>query len=333
MSSSCCSKNRFNLKALIISALIFSGFLFLNQINIVPQVFVNQNTFLPVFFLFGLLASVSSCNGLTLSLMLTVKDSSNSFLISRILSFAVFGSILGLVGQYFKFSLINVSWMFIFIYLILIFNGLKMVGLDCSCLSNFRLFKKIPKIHPFLLGCFTFFLPCGFTFTAQTLALASGNFFSGMAIMFLFALGSTIPLLIISINRFFKTPFFTNIAGFLIIFFSLFSLYRQININRSIADLAPVIDGYQVIKMTVKKDGYYPNNFKIRSDLPVKWEIKDGGVSACSNTIISKSLLDSPVIVTPYSVTTKNFNPPKKSGVYHFSCSMGMFNGSIEVIN
>lgn len=85
--------------------------------------------------------------------------------------------------------------------------------------------------------------------------------------------------------------------------------------------------------MTVTENGFYPNNFKIKSDLPVKWEIKNESFSSCTNTIISRTLLNKPIKLIPYSTTTQELTPPKNDGVYRFSCWMGMINGSIEVIN
>jgi uncharacterized protein len=328
----CCTKNRFSFKALFVSLSIFLVFLLLNKLNIIPAVFIDKNTFLPLFFIFGLVASISACSSLSLSLMLTVRDSSKSFLIGRILSYTFFGAILGLIGQYLKFSPVNFSWFFIFISLILILNGLNMIGLDCFCFSNFKFLKKIPQISPFWLGSLTFFLPCGFTFTAQTIALVSGNLFLGASIIFLFAIGSSVPLFLISTSRFSKAPIFSKIAGFLIIFFSLFTLYRQINI-KSISVLASTTDKYQTIKMTITDSGYFPNNFKIKANLPVKWEITNNSASSCTNTLTSHLLLNQSVKINSYSTITENFIAPSKTGVYKFSCSMGMINGSIEVIN
>jgi sulfite exporter TauE/SafE len=43
-----------------------------------------------------------------------------------------------------------------------------------------------------LSGALTFFLPCGFTFAMQLYALSTGNFWMGMAVMAIFAIG-TLP--------------------------------------------------------------------------------------------------------------------------------------------
>jgi plastocyanin domain-containing protein len=85
--------------------------------------------------------------------------------------------------------------------------------------------------------------------------------------------------------------------------------------------------------MSADANGYYPNNFKIKSGVPVRWEITDRGVSGCTNAIVSKTLLSQPLRLKPLSVTTLTFDPPKTPGIYRFTCWMGMISGTIEVIN
>ncbi len=51
------------------------------------------------------------------------------------------------------------------------------------------------RYMPFIMGGLTFFLPCGFTITAQGLALASGSVLQGGLIMLFFAIG-TLPMLL-----------------------------------------------------------------------------------------------------------------------------------------
>jgi len=89
---------------------------------------------------------------------------------------------------------------------------------------------------PFILGATTFFLPCGFTITAQALALLSGSPFHSSMIMFFFALGTFFPLIAIgasSIKFFAMKTFsevFTKIAAVLIIFFVIYNVNSQLNV-------------------------------------------------------------------------------------------------------
>jgi sulfite exporter TauE/SafE len=89
---------------------------------------------------------------------------------------------------------------------------------------------------PFLMGAFTFFLPCGFTITAQGLALISGNAIQGALIMTLFALGTLPTLLFIGLSsvKFLQKPHlsekFLKIAGVLVLFFALYNINFQLNV-------------------------------------------------------------------------------------------------------
>jgi sulfite exporter TauE/SafE len=79
-------------------------------------------------------------------------------------------------------------------------------------------------------------LPCGFTITAQTIALLSANAFQGALIMGFFALGTAPMLLVIGISsvKFFSKPqlalTFSRVAGFLVLFFALWNIYNQANL-------------------------------------------------------------------------------------------------------
>jgi len=89
---------------------------------------------------------------------------------------------------------------------------------------------------PFILGATTFFLPCGFTITAQALALLSGSPFHSSMIMFFFALGTFFPLIAIGASslKFFSmktfSEVFTKIAAVLIIFFVIYNVNSQLNV-------------------------------------------------------------------------------------------------------
>jgi sulfite exporter TauE/SafE/copper chaperone CopZ/plastocyanin len=218
------------------------------------------------------------------------------------------------------------------------------------------------RYMPFIMGALTFFLPCGFTITSQGLALISGNPLQGGLIMAFFALGTALPLLLIGFSsiKFSSRPHlayqFSKIAGVLILFFALFNINNQLNVlgyssfsdffrkstpaiknietNSKISDegLAPIVNGKQLLKMDALAYGYEPNYFKVRAGAPVRWEITDKGTSGCTNAVISKSLFDGEIPLTPGQTSIKEFTPAKP-GKYKFSCWMGMISGIIEVVD
>ncbi len=108
----------------------------------------------------------------------------------------------------------------------------------------------------------------------------------------------------------------------------------QGNQAQSISGLAPMVDGKQVLAMTVKAVSYNPNYFKVKVGVPVRWEITSSGEPGCdSGQLIANGLID-PVYLNPNQgqVTVKEFTP-QAVGTYKFSCPMGMVRGNIEVVN
>jgi len=210
-------------------------------------------------------------------------------------------------------------------------------------------------------------LPCGFTITAQGLALISGGTIQGALIMLFFALGTLPALLTIGLSavKFSQKPHLANkflkVAGVLVLFFALFNINNQLNVlgysslsdfirkpastalNNTISNtntnsnvsqegLAPVVNGKQILKMDASSRGYSPNYFKVKAGIPVRWEISDKGTSGCTNAIISRSLFNGEIPLTPGQTSVKEFTPTKV-GKYKFSCWMGMVSGIIEVVS
>jgi sulfite exporter TauE/SafE/copper chaperone CopZ len=370
--------------SLSIAAVFIAGFLVLRNSGISELVNVGSKSSLPTFFIFGLIAGVSSCaalvGGLVLSMSkqwLDIYSHKNStwqklnphlmFNAGRLVSYGIFGAILGLVGSQIKISLGFTSLLIMAISLIMIVLALQMLGV--GVFKKFQL--SVPKFisryiadeknfkgryMPSALGALTFFLPCGFTITAQGLALLSGNALHGALIMFFFALGTVPSLLLIGLSsvKFSSRPHlaarFSMVAGFLILFFALFNINSQLNLlgwssfndlfrassqtattQNEEPGLPPIINGVQVIKMDATSRGYSPNYFKVRVGIPVRWEITDKGTSGCTNAVISKGLFPDQIPLANGQISIKEFTP-EKTGKFRFSCWMGMISGAIEVI-
>lgn len=105
--------------------------------------------------------------------------------------------------------------------------------------------------------------------------------------------------------------------------------------NQNTQGLAPMVDGKQLLKMTVNAVSYSPNFFKVKVGVPVKWEITSSGQPGCaSGMVIANGLVNNPIYLNPQQgqVAVAEFTP-QSSGTYRFSCSMNMVRGSIQVIN
>ena len=374
------------LVAFNIAMFVIIAFLLLDKIGISGFLNVTSTSSLAVFFGFGVLAGLSSCAALVGGIVLSMSkqwqelytNEQNSikklqphllFNAGRILSYGFFGGLLGLIGSRLQLSLGVVSFLIISISLLMIALGLQMLGVKAFRKFQVSMPKFITrkianennfngKYMPFVMGAVTFFLPCGFTITAQSLALLSGNYIQGALIMGLFALGTAPILLLIGLSsvKFMEKPHlsqtFSKVAGFLLLFFALFNISTQMNVLGVNADsvfannnskitstneggLALIVDGKQVIKMTVYSTEYEPDYFKVKAGIPVRWEITSSGQPSCaSGAVVANGLLNGPIYLNPQQgqVTVQEFTP-QNPGKYRFSCTMNMVRGTIEVIN
>ena len=375
------------LVAFNIAIFIVIAFLLLQKIGIADFLSISSTSSVMTFLGFGLLAGLSSCAALVGGIILSMSKQWSSlysqeqtisqklqphimFNAGRVISYAVLGGVLGIIGSKLQISPQFTGYLVIGISFLMIALGLQMLGVKAfrkfqitapksatRYIANEKNFQG--KQMPFIMGALTFFLPCGFTITAQSLALLSGNAFSGALIMGAFALGTVPSLLFIGLSsvKFSSKPHlaerFAKVAGFLVLFFALYNVSNQATVlgftgfDNIVAlsqtqsqgakvdenDLPQIIDGKQVIKMTAYSSKDVPNSFKVRVGVPVIWEITaDRTAGGCNGSIISNSLFSGSIDLIPGQLSVKEFTP-KKTGKFRFSCQMGMISGIIEVVN
>lgn len=338
--------------SVIIFIVIILVFALLNKLGISALVNINSNTSLIMILGFGLLAGFSTCSATTGSLVLLLpKDKISAhilFNLGRLLIYLCAGILLGLIGQQLQISPIITAIFMVIVSLAMIFFALRMLGFSWAQKIKFNWFNKAEKQAPFIMGLLTILLPCGFTLSAESLALISGSALRGLLIMALFIAGTLPALILISLAsiKLSQKPMtsynFTRVAGLIIIFFALFNLSNQSNILWPKANaknvnsvsqtqnLPPIIDGVQVIKMTANASGYSPKYFQVRANVPVRWEITDEGASGCTNALIAPALFNQTIKLWPGQTSVAEFTP-KSPGSYKFSCIMGMVTGIIEV--
>ena len=234
------------LKAIFIG-LTFLILFFLLQKSDILNLGIGGKTTPATSFIIGLIASVSSClaivGGLVLSLSAKISEDNVSdtktfllFHIGRLVSFAILGGVLGLIGDAISINFMFTAVLGIFTSLVMLFLGLNLVGIFSKNKITlhsvfFNFFRKIEHktFTPLIVGFSTFFLPCGFTQSMQVVALSSGSFISGTLIMLAFALG-TLPMLILlsfgsaSFMHGKHASLFFKSAGIVVIGFGIFAL-------------------------------------------------------------------------------------------------------------
>jgi sulfite exporter TauE/SafE/plastocyanin domain-containing protein/copper chaperone CopZ len=289
------------------------------------------------------------------------------FNFGRVVGYALLGGLLGWLGSFLQLSNGFLGGMTVVVSVVMLLLGTKLLGVFPKINAiTFSLPKSISQTlginrhkekeyshrNAFLLGSLTFFLPCGFTQAMQLYAVSSGHFVSGALIMGVFALGTTPGLLGVgglasAVRGIFAKRFFV-FSGLVVIAFAFFNLgngsrllgwnaalgernqtQNAPSVAKSLDSAVTVSDGVQIVRMTESARGYTPNSFTVQRGLPVRWIIDAQAPYSCAGSIampsqnIRKNLTKGENIIefTPTAV-----------GTISFTCSMGMYRGTFEVV-
>ena len=355
---------------LMMAYLVLKG-LGLTDVNINPDL---SSPSWGLIIVIGLVAGFSTCMALVggLSLGLSSKFVASHpkatatekfrphlfFVAGRILSYALLGGALGLVGTVFQFSAMANSILTILVGGVMLLMGLQLINIFPR-LNKFKLSlpKSISKTlgfkgndqeysnkHAALVGALTFFLPCGFTQAMQLYAVSTGSFWSGAIVMGLFAIGTAPGLLSIGgltalVRGSFKDRFF-KVAGLAVIIFALFNLSNAYTLaslsvggfagknsdtTNTVKDPNVVMEnGVQVVRMVEHNTGYAPNKFSIKKGVPVKWIIDAQAPYSCASSLVVPQLGIKKSLKAGENIIEFT---PEKLGKIPFSCSMGMYTG------
>jgi uncharacterized protein len=290
-----------------------------------------------------------------------------SFLIAKLFIHTLLGFFLGFLGTKISLNLTVTIFFQILVAVFMLFTAFNL--LDLHPFFRFIAFKPpkfLQKIirksskseaifAPAVLGLLSIFIPCGVTQAMEVQAINSANPLVGALIMFFFVLG-TVPifsLLGLGVARFseqIKTKFLKITAYFLIILavfylngvmlvvnskFSLnnlvspvkyfFSEERFSQTNRVVKNTGEV----QKITIEVLSRGYRPNKIVVNKNQPVELTLVSNGAYSCALDFVFKEF-NIRTRLSPNDKQVFNFIPEKK-GKFIFSCSMGMYAGSMEV--
>ena len=359
--------------------LIALGFIVLNKLGLGRLVNVGPTTSLPMFFVLGIVAGLSSCAALVGGVVLSmgkqwsqlygeedslIKKLEPHFMFNagRVISYALLGALLGLIGAKLQLSLTVSSVIAVAVAILMLVVALQMLGIRyfqrfqlalpkfiTRSVANEKKFKG--RSMPLVMGALTFFLPCGFTLSAQSIALLSGSALHGGLIMLAFALGTLPTLLLIGVGSARlsgdqkRSATFTKIAGILLLFFSLYTINSGLNtlgapsFDDALAKLTwqrdglpTIVNGKQIVKVTATATAYQPNYLKVKVGVPVRWEIFDGGTSGCTSVFISRALLPNDRIFLKHGETSVREFTIRRPGRFKFSCAMGMVTGVMEAV-
>lgn len=363
--------------------IIFALYKILTVFNIIS--FVSSTAGATTFggiLLIGLVAGTSSCLAVTGGLLLSVAAKYNEthltetrwgkfkpllyFNSGRLISYFIFGGLIGLLGQSITLSPRMTGYMNIIVAVVMVSLALSLLKIIPKGSFPIRPPKRLSHwianlseskhpAAPLSLGALTFFLPCGFTQSLQLVALASGSFFAGAMTMFVFALGTLPTLLGIStISATAKgkaSHLFLRFAGALVLVLGMFNLnsgllLTGIDVPSALADFIPsseipvaagedpnvteTEDGSQVINMNVRAYGYSPDSFTIAAGKPTVVKVTaDSNIGGCTS-----------VVTVPEFGLTQFLKPNEENELGPFTptqdfiitCSMGMVSAKVNVV-
>ncbi len=353
-----------------LAGIVFILYFFAQELHIIPEFNTSVGstlTFVSVFLL-GIVASTSTCMATSGALFMATigkHRTTSSSLISnlfpaisfnagRILSYGLFGFIIGTIGNTIIRNVFFSTFMTVFITVGMIVIGLSLTGLvsfspltENSMIKSIfqsleRKFIKNPKKTAFLLGAITYLLPCGFTQSVQLYALGLAHPIQSALVMMTFALGTTPLLMALAFTNSFRNfsfyPYFQKIIGIIILAIGInyalntLSLHGlKITIAQPSGQLssAKMQNGYQIAEMSVNNRGYNPNTFVVKKDIPVKWVVNGESVFGCQAFLTAPQMKVNAMLKLGKNIFTFT---PTETGTLPFSCSMGMYRGQFTVI-
>ncbi len=338
------------------------GFLFLQKAGLVNLVGGGRVTY-GTAFVVGIIASLSTCmavvGGLVLSMSATFAKEGDRFRpqalfhLGRIVSFFVFGGVIGALGTVFQISggaSLVISLVVAAVMLILGVNLLdvfpwakKLQPAMPKFLARHALgaAKANHTLTPLVVGVATFFLPCGFTQSMQIYTLTTGTFLKGGLTMLSFALGTLPVLALVSfsssgVQNSPRAGIFFKSAGLIVIVFAIFNFMNALtaagrvsvpSVQAPVADNVSLVSGKQVVEIRVK-GGYTPQTSEARAAINTTLRFETSGTFDCSSSIVIPSLNIRQTL--PATGSTDIEIPAQRAGTtLNGSCAMGMYHFAV----
>jgi sulfite exporter TauE/SafE/plastocyanin domain-containing protein/copper chaperone CopZ len=220
---------------------------------------------LPIVFLIGLTAGVSTCMALVGGLVLGASARFSTqfpkatgmekftphlyFNLGRIASYFVLGGIIGFAGSFFQLSTSVLGLLTVAVGLVMLLLGGQLIDIfPILKRFSFTLPKELARMlgiqekaqveysnkNAALMGAMTFFLPCGFTQAMQLFAMSTGSPIQGALTMGVFALGTAPGLLgvggLTSVVKGETARLFFKTAGVVVIMLALFNVSNGLNL-------------------------------------------------------------------------------------------------------
>lgn len=319
-------------------------------------------------FLTGLTTGGISCLAVQGGLLASAMDKESNrwlqvgmFVVTKLVAYTLLGFLLGLLGSTLTLTPKVLGWVQMAAGLFMIATALRMI--DAHPVFRyfviqpprwaFRLMKNTSRSQslfaPALLGFLTILLPCGVTQATMAVAVASGNPFSGAAIMFAFILGTSPVFFILgaTVVQLLQKKVFSYAAAAIIFVFAVLSVngglglmgspyilqnyYRAAIGEVGASNAALVTEGIQDVSITVQSNGYTASATTIKRGIPVRLTLSTNNTQGCARAFTIPDFNISKVLpVTGNEIIEFT---PARAGRLAYSCSMGMYTGAFTVVD
>jgi sulfite exporter TauE/SafE len=283
------------------------------------------------------------------------KKSLLMFLTAKFIAHFILGALLGLLGSAFIISPSTQGVMQIISGIVILLMALKLSGVHpilrnlsiTSPKSVFRLLRN--QTTPVILGLLTVLIPCGITQGMMLLSVSSSSFWYGGLILGAFILGTTPVFFILGIAsekilaikplKFFAilTMFylgFTAINSGQILRGSVhtFQNYKAVLLRSDLELQGQTLqkNGKQEVTINVKNTSYQASTNILKIGVPVKLILITNKTAGCSRAFTIPEYNISKIL--PATGTETIEFTPTKLGRLTYTCSMGMYSGTFNVI-
>ncbi len=286
------------------------------------------------------------------------------FLTSKFVAHLILGGLFGLIGSTLVISSTFQGVMQIISGIFILLMALKISEVH-PIFRNFSItppkfiFRFVRKesrseasFAPLLVGALTVLIPCGITQAMMLLSVASGSLWYGALILGSFVLGTT-PIFFalgIASEKILSVIHLRFFAVIVMVYLAATSInsgqvlrgsihtwqnYKSVLFKTNSSEVnngaEKFINGVQQITINVTNSGYKSDTKQIKVGTPVKLFIVTKNVQSCARSFVIPSLNVNKLL--PVSGTEIVEFTPDKIGPLTFTCSMGMYSGTFDIVN
>lgn len=307
----------------------------------------------------GLLASALAQEG-TGNIKYQKEKSILMFLAAKLLAYTLLGFILGALGSFINITPKVQGWLQIFVGIYMLLTAARLLDVHPFFRrfviqppkSFLRIIRKSSQresfFTPAFLGFLTVLIPCGVTQAMMILAIGSGSAIWGAGIMFSFVLGTSPVFFLIGLAtaELLKNKAFAVVAALIIAVMGILSInsgqivrgsvhtlqnyWSVIKGTEAVSGQTNIINGIQQVTINITSGGYKSDINTLKVGVPVKLTLITNDVRSCARAFTIPSLNYFKVL--PVSGTETMEFTPQKTGLLTYTCSMGMYSGSFNVV-